>query len=363
MTNAREFNEVPKEMLRWSCPPEYLPFETSDEIEPSKAIIGQKRAVEAVKLGLEIEAEGYNVFVTGLSGADRIPTIQQLLEQTKKVAAIPPDDICCVHNFKDPDSPRIINLLAGQGMELKNDINEFIESLKKNIPQIFESEDYKSRKKAITESFREKQKAIIKEFEKKVDAENFKIVQVQMGPYTRPAILPVVMGNPTPLEQVEALVDKGEYPRETFDRLKQKHDEMSSEMETIFADLQKKEKDFEEKMKSLDKELVSPLLTESIDSVKKKYQHEKLNGYLDEMTDDLLSNFTLFLPKQQKEPTLPPPPTPEMYTEYHVNVLVDNAKTEGTPIIIEKNPNYRNLFGGIERILGLTLVESRQDRY
>jgi len=351
MTKAKKFDEVPKEMLRWSCPPEYLPFETSDEIEPSKEIIGQRRAVEAVKLGLEMEADGYNVFATGLTGADRIPTIQQLLDQTKKVATIPPDDICCVHNFKDADSPKIINLPAGQGMELKNDISEFIESLKKNIPQIFESEDYKSRKKAITESFREKQKEIIKEFEKKVDAENFKIVQVQMGPYTRPAILPVVMGNPTPLEQVEALVDKGEYPRETFDRLKEKHDEMSSEMETIFADLQKKEKDFEEKMKSLDKELVSPLLSESIDIVKQKYQHEKLNGYLDEMTEDLLSNFTIFLPKQQKEPTAPAPPTPEMYTEYHVNVLVDNAKTEGTPIIIEKNPNYRNLFGGIERVL------------
>jgi len=351
MSDVREFAEVPQEMLRWSCPLEYLAFETSDEIEPSKEIIGQKRAVEAVKLGLEVEAEGYNVFVTGLSGTDRIPTIQQLLEQTNKLDAAPPGDICCVHNFKDSDSPKIITLPAGQGMELKNDISEFIESLKKNIPQIFESEDYKSRKKAITESFREKQKAIIKEFEKKVDAENFRIVQVQMGPFTRPAILPVVMGNPMPLEQVEALADKGEYPRETFERLKQKHDALSSEMEAIFADLQKKEKDFEERMQSLDKELVAPLLTAAMDTIKKKYDHEKLNGYLDEMTDDLLSNFTIFLPKQQKEPTLPPPPTPEMYTEYHVNVLVDNAKTEGTPVIIEKNPTYRNLFGGIERIL------------
>ena len=59
----------------------------------------------------------------------------------------------------------------------------------KDIPQIFESEEYKSRKKAITENFREKQKAMIKEFEKKITSENFTIVQVQMGPYTRPAIL------------------------------------------------------------------------------------------------------------------------------------------------------------------------------
>ncbi len=351
MLEARKFDEVPVEMLRWRCPSEYLPFETSEEVEPLKEIIGQKRAVEAIKLGLEMESDGYNIFVTGLSGNDRIPTVQQLLEQMKKREVTPPDDICCVHNFKDPDSPKIIRLPAGKGTELKEDLNEFIESLKKNIPQIFESEEYKSRKKAITESFREKQKAIIKEFEKKVDAENFKIVQVQMGPFTRPAILPVVMGNPMPLEQVEALVEKGEYPRETFERLKQKQAELSSEMENIFAELQKKEKDFEEKMKSLDKELVSPLLRESMEIIKQKYQNEKLNAHLDEMVTDLLNNFTLFLSKREKEPPVSPSPSPEMFTEYQVNVLVDNSKTEGIPIIIEKNPNYRNLFGGIEKVL------------
>ena len=354
MIDAKKFEEVPLKNLRWQCPPEYLPFETSDEIEPLKGIIGQKRAEEAIKLGLEMKSDGYNIFVTGLTGADRISTIQQLLEQTKKLDVPPPEDICCVHNFKDPDAPKIINLSGGKGVALKKDISEFIESLKKNIPQIFESEKYKSRKKDITESFREKQKIIIKEFEKKVDAENFKIVQVQMGPLTRPAILPVVMDKPTPLEQVEPLVEKGEYPRETFERMKQKQSEFSSEMESIFADLKKKEKDFEEKMKSLDKELVSPLLSESIELVKKKYHHEKLNSYLDEIIDDLRNNFTIFLPKQEKETAAllsPQAPVLEMYTEYQVNVLVDNAATEGAPIIIEKNPTYRNLFGGIEKIL------------
>ena len=33
-------------------------------------------------------------------------------------------------------------------------------------------------------------------------------------------------------------------------------------MESIFTELQKREKDFEERMKALDKELVSPLLNE-----------------------------------------------------------------------------------------------------
>src|SRR4030042_2230932 len=351
MTTIKKFEEIPIEKLRWICPLEYLLLKTSDEIEPLKEIIGQDRAVEAIKVGLAIESEGYNIFVTGLSGADRLPTIQQLLEQTKKNDVAPPPDICCVYNFKDPDSPRIINLSAGKGVSLKKDMGEFIESLEKNIPQIFESEEYKSRKKSITENFREKQKAMIKDFEKKITSENFTIVQVQMGPFTRPAILPIVMGNPMPLEQIEALVEKGEYPRETFERMSQKHGEFTSEMEIIFTELQKREKDFEEKMKALDKELVLPLLNESVELIKQKYPHEKLHLYLSELIQNILSNFALFLPRHEKETPLPAPTPPELFTEYQVNVLVDNSETKGIPIIIEKNPNYRNLFGGIEKIL------------
>jgi Predicted ATP-dependent protease len=154
-----------------------------------------------------------------------------------------------------------------------------------------------------------------------------------------------------PLEQVEALVEKGEYPRETFERMSQKLSEFASEMESIFAELQKREKDFEERMKALDKELVLPLLNESVEIIKQKYQHEKLNLYLSELTQDILSNFTLFLPRRDKETPFPSPAPTELFTEYQVNVLVDNSETKGIPIIIEKNPNYRNLFGGIEKIL------------
>jgi len=90
MISTKKFEEVPIDRLRWKCPLEYIPFETSNEIAPLTEIVGQDRAVEAIKLGLAIETDGYNIFVTGLSGTDRLPTIQQLLEQTKKNDVAPP---------------------------------------------------------------------------------------------------------------------------------------------------------------------------------------------------------------------------------------------------------------------------------
>jgi lon-related putative ATP-dependent protease len=351
MVEPSVYEEVPIDKLRWSCPEEFIPFSTSEEVVELEDLRGQGRAVKAIELGLAVEGLGYNIFVTGLSGLDRIDVVERLLRHVAKREMAAPSDICCVHNFKDPDAPRVLWLPAGRGTQLRKDIGEFIESLKRNIPEIFESEEYKARRKSITETFRDKQKAIIKEFEKKVSAENFTIVQVQMGPFTRPGIVPVVMGNPMALEQVEALVEKGEYPRETYERLARKLTEFASEMENIFTDLQKKEKDFEEKMKSLDKELVSPLLGASVNLIRDKYDSEKLNHYLAELTEDLLANFQIFLPRRDKETQTPPSPASEMLTEYQVNVLVDNEKTDGIPIVIEKNPNYRNLFGGIEKVL------------
>ena len=86
MVPVKNVEEVSVEKLRWECPAASFTFQTSDEIEPLTEVIGQRRAIEAVKLGLELHGNGYNIFVTGLAGTDRIPTIQQLLEQMKKAS-------------------------------------------------------------------------------------------------------------------------------------------------------------------------------------------------------------------------------------------------------------------------------------
>ena len=177
MVQGKPSSKLAANQLRWRCPLDYLPFETTEELSPYTGIVGQDRAVEAVKIGLALDEEGYNLFVTGLIGADRLSVIEQLLEQTRNPNDQTPDDICCVNNFKDPDTPKIIYLAAGQGADLRKDIKEFIEASKETIPQVFESEEYKSRRKTITESLRNQQRESITAFEKKVEAENFRVVR------------------------------------------------------------------------------------------------------------------------------------------------------------------------------------------
>ena len=223
MSKARKkkASEVPVSKLRWNCPVSELDFETTADVEPSEEIIGQERALRAIRLGLDIESPGYNIFVAGFVGTGRNTTIKRLLEELDK-GETPPDDLCYVNNFKDQESPILLRLKAGLGSQFKKNVHDFVETLKKEIPQIFESQEYISRKKEVMEEYDKKGKNFFKDLDKKVREEGFTIVDVQVGPIKRPEVLPLIDGNPTNMDQVEAMVEKGRFPKEEFEEMEKK---------------------------------------------------------------------------------------------------------------------------------------------
>jgi ATP-dependent Lon protease len=330
-----------------------LPFKTTETIQPCNEIIGQERALEAIRVGLDINSIGYNIFVTGLAGTGRFTTIKCLLEEMDIKGKIP-NDLCYVNNFKNPDMPHMISLPAGQGNAFKKEMENFIETLKKKIPLIFENETYLNRKKEVVERFRNKQAEMFREFEKKVNQEGFALVQIQMGPYSRPGIFPLVEGNPVNIDQLESMVEEDKFSREELGKIKEKQLGLINELEDIFKETRKAEKEIKEILTSLDNEVISPVVRDSISDIKEKFDNEKIQPYLDEVQEDILANLGRFREKEETPPPIPGlvlPPTVDSFSEYQVNVLVDNAETKGAPIIVETTPNYRNLFGTIERVV------------
>ena len=63
-------NELNSSQLRQTCDLKKFTFETTAELEPLDRIIGQERAIEALKLGLGIKdaKNRYNIYVAGGSG-------------------------------------------------------------------------------------------------------------------------------------------------------------------------------------------------------------------------------------------------------------------------------------------------------
>lgn len=355
----KTFEEVPIEKLRWRCDPDALAFKTTESIHPCDEIIGQDRALEAIRLGLDINGIGYNIFVTGLAGTGRFTTIKCVLEEMDEmvIKGKIPNDLCYVNNFKNPDMPHMISLSAGQGNAFKKEMENLIETLKKKIPLMFENETYLNKKKEVVEKFRNKQSEMFREFEKKVNKEGFALVQIQMGPYSRPGIFPLIEGNPVNIDQLETMVEEGKISKEELEKLKGKQAGLINELEDIFKETRKAEKEIKEEMTSLDNQVISPAIKDSISDIKEKFNYEKVQQYLDEVQEDILANLGRFREKEETPSPLPGlvmPQTADSFSEYQVNVLVDNSETKGAPIIVETTPNYRNLFGTIERVVERT---------
>jgi ATP-dependent Lon protease len=344
---------VPVEKLRWRLDPATLSFETTEDLQPLKDIIGQKRGVEAFRFGINIDKPGYNVFVTGAAGSGRIATVKKLLEEMSKRERVP-DDLCYVNCFKDPESPVLIRLPGGKGAEFKKDVKDLVERLKKEIPQLFESQEYINMKKEITETYERQASSFFKALDQKVKEEGFTIVDVQMGMFKRPEVMPMVDGKPVPIDQLEAMVDKGRFPKEEYEQLREKQTTLRKQIEQIFLELKDLQKDVTQKLEKMDHATFMKTASELAAPLDERYKNEKIRKYLEDMLEDMADNINIFMPQSQQPqvPGLPPMVREiDVFQPYEVNLIVDNSQRTSPPVIIEDYPTYRNIFGSIERIV------------
>jgi ATP-dependent Lon protease len=336
-------NEVAIEKLRWRCDPAIFPADSTKGIKPASEIVGQDRALEAVRLGLAMRSAGYNIFVTGLTGTGRTTTVRQLLQQLE-AGKERPEDLVYAHNFHRPDMPRVLRFPAGAGQKFRQAMKDLVEHLREYLGGIFQSEGYEERRRTLLQRFEKQQKALIKAFEEKAKKQGFALVQVQMGPISKPALLPLVDGKPVPLEELGALVEQGKLKKEALAKLRERHGELLAEMEKTLSALQAKQKEAAEAVESLNLSVTAPLVEGQIGALKKTFTGEAVSAYLDEVQASVMASLGRFVGKEGGEP--------DEFLEYRVNVIVDNSKTKGRPIIVETAPTFRNLFGTIERVPG-----------
>jgi len=344
MKVATKFEELPPEKLRWTLNPEKIPFRSTDECEPCEGIIGQERALKAIQTGLDIESLGYNIFITGMVGTGRTTTITKLLEKLEKEKEKIPDDILYVNNFKSPDEPTLITLPAGKGKLLKESMDHLIEILKTNIPALLKSKYYTDRRDSIIESQQKIQKKILKNFEEEVAKEGFSVIQVQMGPFSRPDLIPLIKGKPTPFNKIEALVREEKIPKAILEALKKKYEKLTGKLEEIFKQTKEIEENTRQLLKEWDANSITPIIKGAVSEIRAKFSLPKISEYLDNVEQNIVKNINFF--KAQKKESEKSPPDP--FLNYRVNLLVNNAELKGPPVVTETNPNYVNLFGAIE---------------
>ena len=354
MPEPKSFPEVPVEKLRWRCDPEIFRFKTTHDVPCTTDIIGQDRAIKAIKLGLSVPSRGYNIYVQGLTGTGKETTVECILEQVATDSRIPGDK-CYVHNFDNADQPLILYLPAGKGASFRKDMAYLIEYMDRTVPAVLESEEFQSRRDQMMEREGQKGRELIREFEERIKKENFVLVEIRFGPVTKTEIAPLVEGKPRSGAELEKMLAQGKLAREEFDRIDEAQETLGEELEDVLKKAREIEKQMGEAFKALVFGFGAELVTPRLEELKAKYHGEKVHTYLENVRLHLLENLENFVQRDDGEGVKQLGLASllqgqrERYLEYRVNLLVDNSGTKRTPIVIENHPTYRNLFGTIER--------------
>ena len=321
------------------------------ELKPLEEIIGQERALAALTFGLDIQQQGFNVFVSGLHGTGRKSAVKKFLD---RLASTRPQgyDWIYVNNFSDPYEPNAIRLPPGMGTDFKEDMAAFISEAKRVIPKVFESEDYVNRSNAAIQSIENEKAQIFARIDATAQEKGFLIQPSPTGLLT----IPVKDGKPLPQEEFLALP-----PAEQADFQKRRLDLMA-ELRNRFRELRDLDQKGNEKIVALNREVALSAIGHRVAAMKDKYAKvAEILPHIDAVQNDIIDNLPQFLggegqqPQQPQQPQQGPNPMQNplvrelMFRKYEVDVLVDNSDVKGAPVVYEKNPTYQNLVGKIEK--------------
>jgi lon-related putative ATP-dependent protease len=331
---------TPKE-IRLPLDTSKLSYKTTAELTPFDEIIGQSRALKALNFGLEIDEPGFNIYVAGQPGTGKTTTVKAYLEETARSKS-PPHDWCYIYNFKNASEPCVIELPQGQAKNLKKDVVELIENVRKVLPEAFQSEDYDNRQKIALKAAEEQRDSLFSEISQIAAKKGFVLQTSQNGLL----VVPTVEGRPMEQHDFDALSP------EALQKVNQDREELEGDLRNAMRQLREIDAKAKADLKELNRKVALFAIDHYINYLKEKYSEiSRVVAYVDAVQADILDNLEAFL----QDPSTPPN-SPEalvaieqFFRKYEVNILVDNEELKGAPVVAELNPTYLNLFGQAEK--------------
>ena len=341
--------ELKPEELRWKCDPNIFKFESTEDIEPIEGILGQERALKAIRLGVDMRSPGYNIYIAGLSGSGKATTVKQMLQKIS--ANCPPlYDYAYVNNFKDADQPLLLKFAKGKAKEFRQDLLSAIDVLKQRIPITLESELYLARKKNIVDDYNQNEQELMSTFDAELREKGFSLGQIKSGEQIRPDIIPLIDGQPVPVFQLEEQIKQKKLTIEQAQEILKKYNENQQKLQTLFKKGLKISQDFQERLSKLEKESAEVVVKGIFEGLKEKYNSNSALHHLNNVEENILDNIQIFKGSKPEGEVTQKGYMIDYFRDYDINIILDNSESEGCPVIIETNPTFTNLLGTIERV-------------
>ncbi len=337
-------NELSYKDLKVVCDPKVFNFNTTDELEPISTGIGQERGIKALEFGINVDINGYNVYVEGPYGVGKTAYVKNYLNVISKKKKVP-NDWCYVYNFTNPNEPVAISLPAGQGKEFKDIMNSFINEIKVDIKNTFNNEDFEKEKNLIKQEYETKRNILMEKLNKKSAEYGFTVKSAQNGIY----MMPVVNGKTIAEEEFNKLDEATKKEFEDKSTIVQQHI-----MEAI-GEIKSIERESDKRIQEWQSNVALLTINAHINLIKAKYKrNKKINNFLESVKKDILKNINLFtvdektLEGKMQGPQAAHPEVYKPWVNYRVNLFIDNSNSEGAPVVADTNYSYHNIFGKLE---------------
>jgi len=309
---------------------------STKQLKGKITIVGQDKAMDALQLGISSAIPHYNIFVSGIPGTGRKTSVRYLLGKIK--IRKKPDDKCYVYNFSDPDSPILLRFKAGKGKLFKKTFEGLVSALITSIPNVIQGDPFREMQEQILEKYRKKEDKMMEEFEKKALSRGFAVSSVQVGPYKKPILKPILKGKPVDFATLSHLVAEGKLKEKEYKNAEETYRELSYQLEDLLKKTNEFNKKAVEEVENALRNIIKPIIEIKLEPLKKNYKDKKtqkfLNDFINEFMEDLreiIAGKTIQFPEK-----------------YRVNLLIDNTNVKSPPIVFENSPTFQKLFGTIE---------------
>ena len=327
--------------LRLCCDPSQFAFGTTDDLEPLDQAIGQDRAVAAMAFGLSMGRPGYNVFALGPTGMGKHYVVQQFLEGVAAKGAVPPDWVY-VNDFQNPHRPRALQLAPGTGRGFRDAVDAAMRHVWVALAKAFSSDDYGSRRRVVGELLEERQSEAIAALQEEAADQGVAIIRSAGGLALAPA-------------RDDELLDQDAFDALPKDERAALEEAMKAVHERLGAALAQEpmwQREQREQLRQLDEETAEYAVRDILAELKNGWP-EPVDVWLDDLQADIVGNGSQLLDAREEESSARASGLPRVGgvgARYAVNLLVDNAQTEGAPVVYEDYPSIGNLVGGVEHL-------------
>ncbi len=322
------------------CDPDNWQFNTTADLDTLPTIIGQDRALSAIDFSVNIDAEGYNLFIMGPAGVGKYTMIKRFLDEHSRHKPRA-KDWAYLNNFADPQKPWAVSLPAGQGNQLRQDIETIIAHLETELPQAFDDEYYRGRMRSLEEAARKHRVRLFGTLQTEADRKGVVLLRMQDGSY---AFAAQREGQAMTSEEFEQL------PAHEQEKTEDAIADLHEDLQHTLLELREWERDNFRKLQALNDEVALEVISKHINKLKHAYPSStKLQLYFEAMLKDIRDNVDAFV-KQEASTNEEASSEDNLLKRYQINLVVDNAQTQGAPVIYENLPHHQTLLGCVENM-------------